>query len=73
MKPVRIFTHATSEPPGHIAELINRLDIPFEQVCLEDGKQVPMDLDNLTALIFMGGPGDVNKAPDWMLQEMALI
>jgi len=73
MKPVRIFTHATSEPPGHIAELINHLDIPFELVCLEDGKQVPMDLENISALIFMGGPGDVNKAPDWMLQEMALI
>ncbi|MCP4077505.1 MAG: type 1 glutamine amidotransferase [Gammaproteobacteria bacterium] len=73
MKPVRIFTHATSEPPGHIGVLINRLDIPFEQVCLEDGKQVPMDLDNVSALIFMGGPGDVNKAPDWMSQEMALI
>ncbi len=73
MKPVRIFTHATSEPPGHIAELINQLDIPFELVCLEDGKQVPMDLDNISALVFMGGPGDVNKAPDWMLQEMALV
>ena len=73
MKPVRIFTHATSEPPGHFAKLLERLDLPYELVCLEDGKQVPMDLDAISALIFMGGPGDVNKAPDWMLQEMALI
>lgn len=73
MKPVRIFTHATSEPPGHVATLLKRLEFPYEIVCLEDGKQVPMDLDKISGLVFMGGPGNVNEAPDWMLQEMTLI
>lgn len=73
MKPIRIFTHATSEPPGHIATLLERLDYPYEIVCLEDGKQVPMDLHNISALVFMGGPGNVNEPPEWMLEEMILI
>lgn len=73
MKPVRIFIHATSEPPGYIVNLFQRLDYPFELVCLEDGKQVPMDLQNISGLIFMGGVGNVNEPPEWMCQEMTLI
>jgi len=73
MKPVRIFSHATSEPPGYIARMLESLGYPFEMVCLETGRQVPMGLDDISGLIFMGGAGSVNEAPDWMLQEMELI
>lgn len=73
MKPVRVFSHATSEPPGHIITLLDRLEYPYEMVCLEDGRHVPMELDNISALVFMGGPGNVNEPPDWMKQEMTLI
>lgn len=73
MKPIRVFSHATSEPPGYIVSLLERLDFCYELVCLEDGKQVPMELDTISALVFMGGPGNVNEAPDWMLMEMKLI
>lgn len=73
MKPIRIFSHATSEPPGYIMNILERLGYCYELVCLEDGKQVPMELDGISALVFMGGPGNVNEAPDWMLMEMKLI
>jgi len=73
MKPVRIFTHVTSDPPGHIAILLEQLGFPVEMICLEDGKQVPMDLDKISGLVFMGGPGNVNEPPEWMQQEMTLI
>ena len=73
MKPIRIFTHCVCEPPGYIHTLLQRLHYPHEQVCLFDGDQVPSDLDDIAALVFMGGPGDVNQPSDWMVQEMELI
>lgn len=73
MKRIRIFTHCVCEPPGYIQTLIQRLDYPFEQVCLFDGERVPTDLEDIAALVFMGGPGDVNQPSDWMQQEMDLI
>ncbi len=73
MKPVRIFSHATSEPPGYLVKLLDRLKYPYQLKCLEDGKQVPMDLEDISALVFMGGVGNVNEPTEWMLQEMSLI
>ena len=73
MKRIRIFTHVACEPPGYIQSLLEKLLYPFEQVCLFDGKDVPMDLDPVAALVFMGGPGDVNQPTAWMQQEILLI
>lgn len=73
MKRIRIFTHVACEPPGYIQDLLERLAYPFEQVCLFDGKSVPTDLDDIAALVLMGGPGDVNQPTEWMQQEMSLI
>lgn len=73
MKPIRIFTHIACEPPGYIADLLNRLGFPYEQVCLYDGAPVPMELDSVSGLMIMGGPGNVNQPTEWMNQEIELI
>ena len=73
MKPVRIFTHLACEPPGYLAQLLGNLGYPYQQVCLYDGEQVPMDLDNIAGLVIMGGPGNVNEPSTWMRQEIELI
>ena len=73
MKPIRIFSHAACEPPGYIGDLLDRLGYAYQHVCLIDDKQVPMQLDDVSALVFMGGPGDVNEPSSWMKQELALI
>lgn len=73
MKPIRIFTHAVCDPPGYIQTLLENLNYPFEQVCLYDGEPVPRDLDDVAALVFMGGAGNVNQPTDWMQQEISLI
>lgn len=73
MKRIRIFTHVACEPPGYLTTLLDQLGYAHEQVCLFDGKQVPDDLDDIAALVFMGGPGNVNEPPDWMEQEFELI
>lgn len=73
MKPIRIFTHIACEPPGYLAKLLDNLGYPYQQVCLYEGQQVPMDLDSVAGLVFMGGPGNVNQPTDWMKQEIELI
>ena len=73
MKPIRIFTHAICEPPAYLVALLDRLKYPYQQVCLYQDQRVPMSLDDISALVFMGGPGDVNDPTDWMRQELLLI
>lgn len=73
MKPIRIFTHVACEPPGYLKTLLDKLGYENEQVCLLDGKSVPMDLEDIAGLVFMGGPGDVNEPSEWMEQEFELI
>jgi len=73
MNPIRIFTHIACEPPGYLETLLNSLGYPHEQICLYDGVNVPQALESVSGLVFMGGPGDVNRPTDWMKQEIELI
>ena len=73
MKPVRIFRHIACETPGYLGELLERRGCPYEVVCVDQGVEVPRDLDGVAGLVFMGGPGNVNEPPEWMLEELALI
>jgi GMP synthase-like glutamine amidotransferase len=46
---------------------------PYELICLDEGIDVPRDLDTVAGLVFMGGPGNVGEPTAWMLQELELI
>jgi len=73
MKPIRIFRHIHCSTPGYLCAFLEERNIPFEIACIGEGAQVPDSLDDVSGLIFMGGPGDVNSPLDWMRQEEALI
>ena len=73
MKPVRIFSHVTCEPPGYLGTFLEIHGCPYEVVCLDEGVDVPRDLDRVAGLVFMGGPGNVNEPPGWMAQELILV
>jgi GMP synthase-like glutamine amidotransferase len=73
MKPVTIFTHVACEPPGYLCTLLEREGIAWRQVCLSDGQPAPHDSHDASALVFMGGPGDVNQPTEWMRQEFEII
>lgn len=74
MKPILIFTHDQCEPPGYIETLLRRKDIPFHQICLATGEDHgDYSLEDISALIFMGGEGDVNQPTEWMQAEMRWI
>lgn len=73
MKPVRIFCHVSCEPPGYLGSFLDARACPWEHVCIDEGRAVPVELDGVAALVFMGGPGNVNEPSAWMQQELELI
>ena len=73
MKPIRIFRHINCSTPGYLCAFLESADVPFEFTCIGEGTQVPDSLDDVSGLMFVGGPGDVNSLVAWMRQEEALI
>jgi GMP synthase-like glutamine amidotransferase len=73
MKPVRLFRHVNCSSPGYLGEFLENRGVPFEIACIGEEIQVPDSLEDVSGLVFMGGPGDVNSSLDWMRQEAALI
>lgn len=73
MKPVRFFRHVACETPGYFGTLLEERGYPYEVICLDEGIDVPQDLNEVAGLVFMGGPGDVNEPTVWMKQELTLI
>ncbi len=73
MKPIRIFRHIDCEGPGYLAEVLDRKGVPHELIAIDLDEPVPANLDDVSALVFMGGPMSVNDALPWIAEELALI
>ena len=73
MKPIRIFRHVAHEGPGYLGQFLNRQQCPYEVVEIDQGAPVPDGLDDVSALVFMGGPMSVNDDLPWIEPELALI
>ena len=73
MKPVRIFRHVACEGPGYLGTFLERHNIPFEVICIDEGITVPKDLDDVSGLVFMGGSMNVTDPLQWVKEEKDLI
>jgi len=73
MKPVAVFRHAPSEGPGYLAQFLDRQNIPWRLIALDQGNQVPHDAALFSGLVFMGGPMSVNDDLPWIPPVLALI
>lgn len=73
MKPVVIFRHVAHEGPGHLADFLNRNDIPWRLIRIDAGDALPADVAQFSGLVFMGGPMSVNDELLWIAQELELI
>ena len=73
MKPVRIFRHVACEGPGYLGTFLERHNIPFELICIDEGVTVPQELDNVSGLVFMGGSMNVTDPLQWISEEKELI
>ena len=73
MKPVRIFRHIACEGPGYLGTLLDKQQIPYEIIRVDDNQPVPQSLDDVSGLVFMGGSMSVNDPLDWIDDEVKLI
>jgi GMP synthase-like glutamine amidotransferase len=73
MKPIRIFRHVASEGPGYFSNYLDSRNLPYELICIDAGDSVPKRIDDVSGLVFMGGPMSVNDDLPWIQQELELI
>ena len=73
MKPLLIFRHVDIEGPGYLAHFLKTHGIHYRLIKIDEGDNIPLSLDNVGGLVFMGGPMSVNDDLPWIHQEIALI
>jgi GMP synthase-like glutamine amidotransferase len=73
MKPIRIFRHITCEGPGFLADCLQRHGLAYELIAIDQDEAVPVSLDDVSGLVFMGGPMSANDPLPWISEELALI
>ena len=73
MKPILIFRHTESEGPGYFGEYLDRHNLEYKVICVDQGDEVPDNIDDAAALVFMGGPMSVNDSIEWIEPELNLI
>ncbi len=73
MKPVYIFRHIACEGPGYLGEVLDRREIPYQVIHVDQGAPIPEAPLDTYALVFMGGPMSVNDPLPWVEEELVLI
>ena len=73
MKPVWIFRHGATEGAGYFSEYLDQHQIPWRLIALDQGQEVPLDLESAAGLAFMGGAMSVNDDLAWISRSVELI
>ncbi len=73
MDPVLIFRHSRTEGPGYFATFLDRHNIPWRLVCIDEGEAVPDNLNGISGVCLMGGHMSVNDDLPWIPPLLALI
>jgi GMP synthase-like glutamine amidotransferase len=73
MKPVAIFRHVQIEGAGYFSEFLDRHEIPFVMINVDENAAVPADPATYSGLVFMGGSMSVNDRLPWIPQTLQLI
>lgn len=72
---ILVFQHASVEHPGVFLEFWKEQGHNWLSVELDEGEQIPSDLERYDLLVVMGGPMDVweEQRYPWLIQEKAAI
>jgi len=73
MRPLTVFRHISCEGPGYLAEVLDRHQVAFNLVRVDQGDAIPTSINGSAGLVFMGGPMSVNDSLPWIEQELSLI
>jgi GMP synthase-like glutamine amidotransferase len=73
MKPIRIFQHQSWIGPGRVTEILSDKTLPFEIISIDRGAVIPSTVDDVSAMVFLGGTMSANDPLPWIDAELALI
>ncbi len=73
MKPIRFFRHEDWIQPGRLTEYLDARGMAWELVAIDRGEPIPQRIDDVSALVFLGGTMSVNDEHAWLAEEMRLI
>lgn len=73
MKPIRIYRHIACEPPGYLGQFLDARQVPWEMACIDEGASVPVRVDDVSGLVFMGAAVGVNDPLPWVEDELEAI
>lgn len=73
MTDILILTHVDFCPPGHLATVLDRAGLSFEERRADLGALRGYDLERPKAVAIMGGPMSVNDDTPWLREEIAAI
>ena len=72
-KKVLISRHIACEGPGYFAQFLQRQDIPYQVIKIDENESFPESLAEFSGLVFMGGSMSVNDNLPWISKALDLI
>lgn len=73
MLPISIICHANCEPPGYLCTYFDKRNISYIKTNAIENVISEIDLDMVSALVFMGGPYSVHDHHSWLDNEMNFV
>ena len=73
MLPIYIICHANCVPHDYLCCFFDERNIPYYKINIIKDDISSIDLDSVSALVFMGGPHSVNDVPCWLADEIKFI
>jgi len=68
-----VFQHSDSNRPGRLGSTLRDHAHPLDVRRLDLGDPVPVDFDNVSGVVTLGGPQDVGDGSPWMDAELAFL
>jgi GMP synthase-like glutamine amidotransferase len=72
-KEILIFRHYPTEGPGYFARFLDRQGIAHRTLKVDEGEPLPESIDDISGLVFMGGPMSANDSLPWIPKTLNLI
>lgn len=73
MNSIAVFQFYPSEDAGYLADFLDERGIPWHYIRVDQGQSIPTTLNNISAMIMMGGPMSVNDDLVWIPPLLNLI
>lgn len=73
MSKILIFRFEQRGGPGYFGQYLDRHQIPYQVLKIDQGEPIPDSIDGVSGLVFMGGAMSVNDDLEWIPRVLDLI